>query len=114
MFLGKISKLVSVMLLLVVVFMLVMPTLAQDPDLDRQGWCEGVKIRFFAGGREGDAFASIVYRGALAAERDLGADVEYVFSDWQQDVMTQQLREAVAPAGACCCAAHRHAPPAAR
>ena len=35
-------------------------------------WCEGVKIRFFAGGEAGDAFASIVYKGAQAAEKDLG------------------------------------------
>ncbi len=75
---------------------LVISTYAQDESLDRQGWCEGVNIRFFAGGAEGDAFASIVYRGALAAARDLGADVGYVFSGWDSEVMTQQLREAVA------------------
>ena len=73
------------------------PALAQD-DLDQAHWCEGVTIRFFAGGTEGDAFAGIVYRGALAAERDLGANVEYVFSGWDSELMTQQLREAVAQA----------------
>ena len=70
--------------------------LAQIDELERQGWCEGVNIRFFAGGTEGDAFAGIVFRGALAAERDLGANVEYVFSGWDAETMTQQLREAVA------------------
>ncbi|UCH24636.1 MAG: substrate-binding domain-containing protein [Trueperaceae bacterium] len=70
--------------------------LAQIDELERQGWCEDVTIRFFAGGTEGDAFAGIVYRGALAAARDLGADVEYVFSGWDSETMTQQLREAVA------------------
>jgi simple sugar transport system substrate-binding protein len=58
--------------------------------------CEGVKIRFFAGGDEGDAFASIVLRGAKAAEADLGADVEYVFSGWAVEKMISQLREAIA------------------
>jgi simple sugar transport system substrate-binding protein len=72
------------------------PVFAQIEELERQGWCEGVSIRFFAGGSEGDAFAGIVYRGALAAARDLGADVQYVFSGWQSETMIQQLREAVA------------------
>jgi simple sugar transport system substrate-binding protein len=72
------------------------PVFAQIPELEKQGWCEGVKIRFFAGGAEGDAFAGIVYRGALAAERDLGADVDVVFSGWNSEKMIQALREAVA------------------
>ena len=93
------AKFRFVLLLLIVGLLaaLALPALAQD-DLDRQGWCEGVTIRFFAGGTEGDAFAGIVYRGALAAERDLGANVEYVFSGWDSELMTQQLREAVAQA----------------
>jgi simple sugar transport system substrate-binding protein len=62
----------------------------------RDKWCSDVQIRFFAGGAEGDAFASIVYNGAKQAERDLGAKVDYVFSGWSSERMTQQLREAVA------------------
>lgn len=67
----------------------------------RDKWCSDVRIRFFAGGAEGDAFASIVYNGAKQAEADLGARVDYVFSGWSSEKMTQQLREAVAakPAG---------------
>jgi simple sugar transport system substrate-binding protein len=67
----------------------------------RDNWCSGVKLRFFAGGAEGDAFASIVYNGAVQAAKDTGADVEYVFSGWSSEKMVQQLREAVAagPAG---------------
>lgn len=67
----------------------------------RDDWCSGVKLRFFAGGAEGDAFASIVYNGAVQAATDTGADVEYVFSGWSSEKMVQQLREAVAarPAG---------------
>lgn len=67
----------------------------------RDKWCSDVRIRFFAGGAEGDAFASIVYNGAKQAEADLGAKVDYIFSGWSSEKMTQQLREAVAakPAG---------------
>jgi simple sugar transport system substrate-binding protein len=77
---------------------LTIPALGQIDSLEKQGWCEGVSIRFFAGGSEGDAFAGIVHRGALAAQRDLGADVQYVFSGWDSETMIQQLREAVAQA----------------
>ena len=62
----------------------------------RENWCEGVHLRFFAGGAEGDAFASIVYNGAKQAQADLGADVDYIFSGWDSERMVQQLREAVA------------------
>jgi simple sugar transport system substrate-binding protein len=59
-------------------------------------WCEGVKIRYFVGGAEGDAFASIVLRGAQAATADLGPSADFVFSGWDSERMIQQLREAVA------------------
>src|SRR5579862_7658193 len=62
----------------------------------RDKWCKGVHLRFFAGGAEGDAFASIVYNGAKQAERDLGPTVDYLFSGWKAETMVQQLREAVA------------------
>jgi simple sugar transport system substrate-binding protein len=62
----------------------------------RDKWCKDVRLRFFAGGAEGDAFATIVYNGARQAERDLGPAVDYVFSGWDVEKMTQQLREAVA------------------
>lgn len=66
---------------------------AAEPE---PGWCSGMTIRFFVGGDPGDAFASIVYKGAQAAEMDLGPSVEYVFSGWNMDRMIDQLREAVA------------------
>lgn len=62
----------------------------------RDNWCSDVKIRFFVGGAEGDAFGTIVYNGAKQAEHDTGAQVEYVFSGWDAERMVQQLREAVA------------------
>jgi simple sugar transport system substrate-binding protein len=71
----------------------VAPAMAQE---EGGKWCEGKHIRFFVGGSEGDAFASIVLRGAQQAEADLGADVDYIFSGWDVDKMIQQFREAVA------------------
>ena len=59
-------------------------------------WCSKVKIRFFVGGAEGDAFGTIVYNGARQAAADTGAKVDYIFSGWQNEKMVQQLREAVA------------------
>jgi len=59
-------------------------------------WCEGVTIRFFNGGEAADAFASIVYKGAQAAQADLGAKVDFIFSNWQPEKMVAQLRDAIA------------------
>ena len=59
-------------------------------------WCSGVKLRFFAGGNEGDAFATIVLRGAKAAEADLGPSVDYIFSGWDTQKLISQLGEAIA------------------
>ncbi|TIS70578.1 MAG: sugar ABC transporter substrate-binding protein, partial [Mesorhizobium sp.] len=63
--------------------------------LDAQ-WCKDVRIRFFVGGAEGDAFGTIVYNGAKQAAADLGPKVDYIFSQWDVEKMVQQLREAVA------------------
>ena len=62
----------------------------------RDNWCKDVKLRFFSGGAEGDAFGSIVYNGARQAQNDTGAQVEFIFSGWNSEKMVQQLREAVA------------------
>lgn len=58
--------------------------------------CEGVKIVFFPGGPPGGPFATVVYNGAKAAEADLGASVEYVWSDWDPEKMVRQFKEAAA------------------
>lgn len=58
-----------------------------------------MKIRFFVGGEAGDAFASIVYKGAMDAAEMLkpyNVEVDYVFSGWEPEKMVSQLREAVA------------------
>src|SRR5271170_7113732 len=69
---------------------------ASAADALRDKWCSKVHLRFFVGGAEGDAFGTIVYNGARQAAADTGAQVDYVFSGWQNELMAQQLREAVA------------------
>jgi simple sugar transport system substrate-binding protein len=59
-------------------------------------WAKGIRVRFFTGGDAGDAFASIVYKGAQQAQADLGVTVDYVFSGWDVNKMTSQLRDAIA------------------
>jgi simple sugar transport system substrate-binding protein len=57
---------------------------------------EGITIVFFPGGSEGGPFASVVYRGARAAEEDLGPTVDYVWSGWLPDKMVAQFKDAIA------------------
>jgi simple sugar transport system substrate-binding protein len=59
-------------------------------------WCSGTKIVFFPGGSAGGGFETVVYNGALAAAADTGADVQYVWSDWDPAKMISQFTEAVA------------------
>lgn len=61
----------------------------------QKNMCAGVKIVFFPGGNETDSFASVVYGGARAAQADLGADVEYVWSDWDSNKMVSQFIDAI-------------------
>jgi len=62
------------------------------------GWCSNTDIVFFPGGSPGGTFATVVYNGALAAAADTGANVEYVWSDWNTEKMITQFGEAVATA----------------
>lgn len=59
-------------------------------------WCSDVHIVFFPGGPAGGVFAVNVYNGALQAQADLGPKVDYVWSDWDPQKMTQQFSEAAA------------------
>ncbi|MCZ7539524.1 MAG: substrate-binding domain-containing protein [Anaerolineae bacterium] len=83
---------------LVLVLALALPTVAygQGSDGPQEKWCSGVKIVFFPGGPAGGVFAVNVYNGALQAASDLGADVDYVWSDWNPQTMIQQFAEAMA------------------
>ncbi len=60
------------------------------------GWCSNVKIVFFPGGTPGGGFEQVVYNGAVQAAKDTGADVQYVWSDWDPSKMTTQFQQAVA------------------
>lgn len=60
------------------------------------GWCGDTDIVFFPGGSPGGPFATVVYNGAVAAAADLGANVEYVWSDWNPEQMVTQFAEAAA------------------
>jgi simple sugar transport system substrate-binding protein len=55
----------------------------------------GIRVIFFNGGPVGDSFATVVYNGARAAEKDLGCKVEYVWSDWDTYKMALQFKEAI-------------------
>jgi len=59
-------------------------------------WCSGTKIVFFPGGTPGGGFEQVVYNGAVQAAKDTGADVEYVWSDWDPAKMTTQFTQAAA------------------
>jgi len=59
-------------------------------------WCSGTKIVFFPGGAAGGGFETVVYNGALAAAADTGADVQYVWSDWDPAKMIDQFTQAAA------------------
>ncbi|MFL7893422.1 MAG: substrate-binding domain-containing protein [Anaerolineales bacterium] len=73
------------------------PTEESGPAPGQEGkWCSDTKIVFFPGGSPGGPFATVVYNGALAAAADLGADVEYVWSDWNPENMITQFSQAVA------------------
>lgn len=79
-------------------FAILAVTTAAQAEALRDQWCKDVHIRFFAGGVEGDGFANIVYNGARQAQKDTGAQVDFIFSGWSSEKMVQQLREAVASA----------------
>lgn len=73
------------------------PAATQAPAAAASGnWCSGTKIVFFPGGTPGGGFEQVVYNGALQAAKDTGADVQYVWSDWDPAKMTSQFQQAAA------------------
>ncbi|MEO0565587.1 MAG: substrate-binding domain-containing protein, partial [Chloroflexota bacterium] len=83
---------VFAILALLIVAVIPMTATAQEEP----GWCSDTDIVFFPGGPAGGPFASVVYNGALRAEADLGANVEYVWSNWDPEMMVTGLSEAIA------------------
>ena len=59
-------------------------------------WCAGKKIVFFPGGPAGGVFAVNVYNGAKQAAKDLGANVQYEWSNWDPATMVSQFKSAIA------------------
>ena len=94
------KKIAALLVLVIVLAVAAMPlhstdsVSAQGSDGPADKWCSGVKIVFFPGGPAGGVFAVNVYNGAVQAAADLGADVEYVWSDWDPQKMIQQFSEA--------------------
>jgi len=80
------------------------PTVAQAAPTSTEGaapaagtgWCAGTKIVFFPGGAPGGGFETVVYNGALAAAADTGAEVQYLWSNWDPSTMVSQFQEAMA------------------
>ncbi len=67
-----------------------------EPMAEEDKWCSDTDIVFFPGGSPGGPFATVVYNGAVQAAEDLGANVEYVWSDWNPENMVTQFVEAAA------------------
>ena len=87
-------KSISIFLVLITVLALTITTAtAQDAET---GWCSDVDIVFFPGGPPGGPFASVVFNGAVQAAADLGANVEYIWSDWNPELMITGFAEAIA------------------
>jgi len=59
-------------------------------------WCSGLKIRFMAGGAQGDTFAAVVEAGGQQAALDTGATLEVIYSGWNSEKMVQSMREGIA------------------
>lgn len=62
----------------------------------QEKWCSGVRIAAFPGGPQGGVFANNVYNGFRQAELDLGAQLTYYFSNWDPNLMVQQIQQALA------------------
>jgi simple sugar transport system substrate-binding protein len=85
-----------VIALLAVVLSACAPKAGSTPAPTAAKWCSDVHIVFFPGGPAGGVFAVNVYNGALQAQADLGPKVDYVWSDWDPQKMTQQFSESAA------------------
>jgi simple sugar transport system substrate-binding protein len=93
------KKSVIVLTLAVVAAVALVPMLsvsAQGSGGAKDKWCSGVNIVFFPGGPAGGVFAVNVYNGAVQAAADLGANVDYVWSNWDPQTMIEQFSTSMA------------------
>lgn len=89
-------KLSRLFFVLVVLAALSLSVAALAVAQDENRTCSGVDIVFFPGGSPGGPFETVVYNGALRAAEELGANVQYIWSDWDPQKMVTQLTEAIA------------------
>ena len=78
---SKNQRNVSLVLVVLMLFALALPALAKD-DLNRAQWCEGVTIRFFAGGAEAMPLL-----------------VSFIAARWQLSVIWAPMWNMFSPAG---------------
>lgn len=90
------NKLQRIVLLLVVLALLIAGASLPAAVAQDDKTCSGVDIVFFPGGSPGGPFETVVYNGALKAAEELGANVQYVWSDWDPQKMVTQLVETIA------------------
>jgi len=83
-----------VIITVVLIYVFLLQTSSKN-SVARVGMCSGTNIVFFAGGAENDSFATVVANGAKAAQADLGANVKYVYSDWDTNQMVSQFIDAM-------------------
>ena len=57
---------------------------------------QGITIWFDTGGPVGGPYNTIVQNGAMQAASDLGADVHYLYSDWNPEKMVDNLKKSIA------------------
>ncbi|MCG8639800.1 MAG: substrate-binding domain-containing protein [Desulfobacterales bacterium] len=57
---------------------------------------EGIRIWFDTGGPVGGTYNTIVYNGAKTAARDIGAEITFLYSDWQSEKMIANFKKALA------------------
>ena len=86
----------AVLATLLVVALAIPPVVPLAAQEGVEKWCSDVRIAFFPGGPQGGVFAMNVYNGAVQAATDLGAQVQYYWSDWDPETMVRQFSEALA------------------
>lgn len=88
------KSLKPVIILLAILFCL--SSAATGADLPAQPLGKGVRIWFDTGGPAGCTYGTIVQNGALQAARDLGCDIELLYSDWSPQRMIENFKKALA------------------
>jgi simple sugar transport system substrate-binding protein len=89
----KHTKSVYLILLFILAAVSVLLCFEKAPQIPKR--FSGINIIFFNGGSSSCPFTSVVHKGALAAEKDLGCHVRYVWSDWDPRKMALQFKEAI-------------------